>query len=135
MTRIQWGARKFIAFPSISRLSGTVDEPKPEDLPVPQAPPEIPRGKLWTSLLVPPLLSTFLTLILAAASKKDYGIAAMVVLPVGLIAIIACLFPFLACLRIRYRGRSVTLLGWGFFLGQIILCLSLWFGACLLVLQ
>lgn len=112
-----------------------MDEPKPEDLPVPQEPPQIPRGKLWASLLVPPLFSVLLTAILAGATRHNYGEGGLAVLPLGLIAIITCLFPFLACLRVRYRGTSVTLLGWGYFLGQIILCLSLWFGTCLLVLQ
>ena len=112
-----------------------MDEPKPEDLPTPQEPPQIPRGKLWTCLLAPPLLSGLLTAILAAATRHEYGQGAVVVLPVGLAAIIICLFPFLACLRVRYQGRSVTLLGWGYFLGQIIVCLSIWFGTCLLVLQ
>ena len=106
-----------------------------EEPPIPQEPPQIPRGKLWACLLVPPVLSGVFTATIAAnLSKNSYRIETLFVLPIGLIAIIACLFPYLAAIRVRYRGRSVALLGWGFFLGQIIICLSVWFGTCLLVL-
>ena len=104
-----------------------------EEPQVPQPLPEIPRGRLWASLLVPPLLTVASTAVLVQKTVNDYGIGGLGVLPLGLIAVIVCLFPFLRALRVRYQGRSVTLLGWGFFIGQIVICLTVWYGTCLVV--
>ena len=107
---------------------GTMEE-APE---VPSPPPEIPRGKLWTSLLLP-LGITFIGSVIAAmvAEPSTYGRAEfLVVLPVGLVAILVCLAVFISAWRVRYRGTSLVLTGFGFLLGQVILCLALWFGCC-----
>ncbi len=110
-----------------------------EHLPTPQEPPQVPRGKLWTALLVPPLLTGGLNLAIAAlgsvgalgSSGADNAIGlSMCLLPVGLLVIIICLIPFLACLRVRYRGSSVVLSGFGYFIGQVVICFAIWFGTC-----
>lgn len=99
---------------------------------VPSPPPEIPKGKLWTALLLP-LGITFLGSVIAAmvAEPSQYGRGEfLVVLPVSLVAILACLVEFISAWKVRYRGRSLVLTGIGFLLGQVILCLALWFGCC-----
>ncbi len=107
------------------------DEESPE-VPVPL--PEVPRGKLWTALSFPPVI-TFISSLMAGsvATPADYNIEYLYVLPVGLIAIIIALVLFIRAWRVRYHGRSLVLTSIGFFLGQIILCLSLWFGCCMLI--
>ncbi|MGL5018850.1 MAG: hypothetical protein ACRDBP_12000 [Luteolibacter sp.] len=35
----------------------------------------------------------------------------------------------------RYRGRSLVFLTFAYFFGQIIICLSLWLGSCLLFVK
>lgn len=111
-----------------------------ENLPTPQEPPQVPRGKLWAALLAPPLLTGGLNLIIAAlgatgalgGSGADNAIGlSMCLLPVGLLVIIICLIPFVACLRVRYHGRSVVLSGIGYFIGQVVICFAIWFGTCL----
>jgi len=37
---------------------------------------------------------------------------------------------FISAWWVRYRGTSLVLTGFGFLLGQVILCLALWFGCC-----
>jgi hypothetical protein len=49
-----------------------------------------------------------------------------------LLTILCCLVTFISAWKVRYRGRSLVLTSIGYVLGQIILCLGLWFGTCLL---
>lgn len=100
---------------------------------VPAPPPEVPKNKLWASLSIPPVLTVIGTLVAGGAhSPTSYGIEFLFVLPVGLLTIFCCLVPFIKAWGVRYRGRSLVLTSIGYVLGQIILCLGLWFGTCLL---
>lgn len=106
--------------------------PMEEEPRIPQEPPPIPRGKLWASLVTPPGISVIGTLVAGAyATQNSYGIEFLFVLPLGLLAILVCLAFFISAWRVRYRGRSLVLTGFGFLLGQIIVCLTLWFGTCM----
>ena len=106
------------------------------DVPEIPAPlPEVPRGKLWTSLSIPPVATIIGTLIAGSvANRNGYGVELLFVLPVGLIAILISMAFFIQAWRVRYHGRSLVLTSIGFLLGQIILCIGLWFGCCLLIL-
>jgi cell division protein FtsW (lipid II flippase) len=100
----------------------------------PAPPPEIPKGKLWTALLLPPAIMCFGSLIArdAASRSLSYGEEFLVMLPVGLVTILATAVLFVQVWRIRYRGRSLVLTTLGYILGQIVLCLAVWFGCCLI---
>jgi hypothetical protein len=104
---------------------------------VPTPPPEIPRGKLWRALLAPSVVTVIGTLIASAAarSNRSYGEELLLMLPIGLVLILLAAIPFSKALGVRYRGRSLVLTTIGFILGQIILCLGLWFGCCLVSLR
>ncbi len=101
---------------------------------VPAPLPEVPRGKLWKSLSIPPVVTLIGSVMAGSvATSNSYGIEYLFVLPAGLTAIIIALILFIRAWRVRYHGRSLVLTGIGFFLGQIILCLGLWFGCCMLM--
>ncbi|WP_193212757.1 hypothetical protein [Luteolibacter marinus] len=103
---------------------------------VPEPVPEVPRRKLWTSLMVPPLVTAIATLVLSGVANagRNYGAELLFVLPLGLVTILICMVPFTQALKVRYRGRGLVLTSIGYLLGQIIVCLCLWFGCCVLVL-
>ncbi|MCH7226736.1 hypothetical protein [Haloferula sp. A504] len=103
---------------------------------IPAPPPEVPRGRLWASLGIPPGITILGTIILSVAFRDshNYGMEILLMLPVGLIAIITCLVFFILAWRVRYHGRTLVLTAIGYFLGQIILCLCLWYGCCFAVL-
>ena len=102
---------------------------------VPLPPPEIPKGKLWAALSIPPVVTVVGTFVAGSSyTSNSYGIEFLFVLPVGLLAILVCLCYFVSAWKVRYRGRSLVLTSIGYFLGQIILCLALWYGSCFLVL-
>jgi hypothetical protein len=54
---------------------------------------------------------------------------------VALVTILFCLASFVSAWKVRYRGRSLVLTSFGYLLGQIILCLGLWFGGCYLIMS
>ncbi|MEK7951391.1 hypothetical protein [Luteolibacter soli] len=101
---------------------------------VPTPPPEIPKEKLWLALLLPPAIMCFGSLIArnAAAHSSSYGTEFLVMLPVGLVAILVTSVLFVRAWGVRYSGRSLVLTTIGYILGQIVLCLAVWFGCCLI---
>ena len=107
-----------------------------EEPELPPPPPEVPTGRLWRSLLMPPILTITGTLIVGLIAKggRNYGAEILLMLPVGLIAIIVGLVFFIRAWRVRYRGRTLVLTAIGYFLGEIILCLCLWYGCCFVTL-
>lgn len=90
----------------------------------PPPPPEIHRGLLWISLLIPPVIAGVGTPIFLI-----YNIF------IALIAIVLGLHMFVISLSDRYRGRSLTLLGFGYFIGQSIICSIVGLGSCALMLS
>ncbi len=101
---------------------------------VPTPPPEIPKGKLWTALLLPPAIMCAGSLIVgdAAARSSSYGEEFLVMLPVGLVTILVTAVLFVRVWGVRYHGRSLVLTTLGYILGQVILCFAVWFGCCLI---
>jgi hypothetical protein len=88
---------------------------------VPLPPPEIPKGKLWAALSVPPVVTVIGTFVAGSSlSTGGYGIEFLFVLPVALLAIVACLCHFVSAWKVRYRGRSLVLASIGYFLGRIL---------------
>jgi hypothetical protein len=104
------------------------DEP---EIPVP--PPSIARGKLWASLAIPPA-ATFIANCITGLNwnRNDYGVSFLWVPILSLVLAIVFLFRFNSALRPRYQGRSAVLLGFFYFIGQIVICLAVWFGSCFL---
>ncbi|MBB5353274.1 hypothetical protein HNR46_003529 [Haloferula luteola] len=102
-----------------------MNEPIPPD-----QPPEIPRGKLWVSLGLPPLLAFVLPWTLAFSRGDSDAILMIPVLVLGSILVLSPLFG--RAVRVRYRGGSLAWLIFCYWLGEGILCLSLMFGACVL---
>jgi len=101
-----------------------------------ETPEPLPRGPLWWLLVLPPLLVLVINLIIGLiGSKKDYGLGFLVALPVGLFILIACQAPFANLLRRRYRGSSLVLVSFGYFIGELVICLAVWFGSCLIFMN
>lgn len=103
---------------------------------VPPPPPEVPKNKLWATLLIPPLFTLIFTIVIGGVrNQTSYGEEFLLVLPAGLLVILFCLVSFVSAWKVRYHGRSLVLTSIGYLLGQIILCLGLWFGGCYLVMS
>ncbi len=100
---------------------------------VPLPPPRIPRGKLWASLAIPPA-ATFIANCITGLnwSRNDYGASFLWVPLMSLVLIIGFLLSFSSALRPRFQGRSAVLLGFFYFIGQVVICLAVWFGSCFL---
>ena len=107
--------------------TGAVDEPA-----LPEPPPRIRTGRLWLSLLAPPAITAATNLVIGCCQAAgQYGEGMLVSLLVGTVAILAFLFVYLSAIRPRFRGRSAVLLGFAYPVGQIVVCLAVWFGSCL----
>lgn len=107
--------------------------PDPE-LPRPLPTPEIPKTRLWIALSIPPVAILIGNLIVSFDQSPDpYG-ASYLGVPIVVFFIILGLLPvFHQAMKNRYCGRSLVFLDFAYFFGQIILCLSLWVGSCLLI--
>ncbi len=101
---------------------------------IPPPVPTIPRGPLWLTLAIPPGLTLFANMaigLLAGAGNGNGGLS-LSVPPIMFFVIIGLAVRFHGVVRTRYQGRSLTFLSWAYFLGQIIVCLALWIGSCML---
>lgn len=88
---------------------------------------------MWIAFSVPPVATLPGNLIASFyRTPNDYGTSFLWVPIVVFFIIIACLPLFHRAIGSRYRGRSLVFLNCGYFLGQIIVCLSLWLGSCML---
>lgn len=86
--------------------------------------------------MTPPLATILLNLALDAAYGRDAGRHILVVVPwLVLFLIVGCLVGFIDTFGRKYRGRSLVILSSFYFMGQIIVCLALWFGSCVLVMR
>lgn len=98
--------------------------------------PAIPGTPLWIAFSVPPVAILAGNLIASFyRTPNDYGASFLWVPMVVFFLIVACLPLFNRAIGSRYRGRSLVFLDCGYFLGQIIVCLSLWLGSCMLFLS
>ena len=103
------------------------EEPK-----IPPPLPTIPSKPQWIAFSVPPVAILAGNLIVSFyRTPNDYGTSFLWVPIVVFFLIIACLPLFHRAIGKRYRGRSLVFLDCGYFLGQVIVCLSLWIGSCL----
>jgi hypothetical protein len=107
-----------------------------EEPEVPQPVPEIPRRALWTILLLPPVLTVLanFAISLAGGRRGDLDGLMMMVPFCMFFVILALAFRFNEIANRRYRGRSFAFLAFAYFFGQILLCLTLWAGSCLLLM-
>ncbi len=102
-----------------------------EHPPTPQSEPKIPRGPLWTALLIPPLVTAAVNLSLGLALGSDAGMVSIVLVPVLALALIAGFtVSFLSAVGQRFKGPSLVFLGLSYFIGQFLICLALWLGSC-----
>jgi hypothetical protein len=103
--------------------------------PLPPDNPTVPAAPLWTSLLVPPLVMAAGGLLIGLSSERQIKESLFLFMPLLVVALIFGLsFVFSPALGRRYRGTSLVLLVFAYVIGQVIICLALWFGSCLLVL-
>ncbi len=94
-----------------------------EDPPlIPELPPEISRGKLWVTLLIPPLVAGFGTPL--------FGVNNIVI---ATVTIVIFMIAFMGVVHVRYRGHSLTFLGFAYLIGQSMICLVVGWGACLIM--
>jgi len=110
-----------------------VPSPMPE---IPTPLPRIPRAKLWATLVVPPV-ATFIANCLTGVSGNhgDYGVSFLWVPLFSLAMTGVFLYQFNKVLRPCYQGRSAVMLGFFYFIGQIVVCLAVWFGSCFLFIN
>lgn len=96
--------------------------------------PEIPKNALWTALALPPLATLAGNLIVGVdGNAGDYGTEFLWV-PVLAFFILLILLPvFHQAIKTRYQGRSLVFLNLAYFLGQVIVCLTIWLGSCMLI--
>jgi hypothetical protein len=98
-----------------------------------ELPPPLPRGPLWRLLLLPPLLVAVINLVIGWVDwQGEYGEGFLIALPIGFFLVIAFQVRFSRFLRRRYRGSSFVLLSLGYFIGEFVVGLAVWFGSCLL---
>lgn len=103
---------------------------------IPQPPPVIPRRALWLILAAPPLVTVLATVFIPFCfPNQDDAVWMLVLVPVvvslGLIPGLA--FHFHDAVRHRYRGISLWFLVFSYMIGEIIGCIVLSVGSCLLV--
>lgn len=103
---------------------------------VPQPIPAIPRGPLWFACSIPPLATLLGNLVVSLVPNPDpYGTTFLWVPIVVFFIIVAFTTLFHRAVKTRYRGRSLVFLNCAFVLGQMIVCLALWLGSCLLYMN
>lgn len=87
---------------------------------IPGPPPEIPRGRIWAAMLLPPFTVVDATGMVAVA---EGGLAGLTAVPmIAACAIILCHALFWRTLGKRYRGPSLVLMEAGYLFGQVLLC-------------
>jgi len=86
---------------------------------------------MWTALIVPPLATLIATLGMAFIpgfpDATRFNLA-LTIPPVVLILILGLLAHFQKTIYQRFRGRATDYLCVAYFLGEIIVCLTLWLG-------
>lgn len=103
------------------------------ELPVPEPVAEIPRGPLWSSLAIPPVMTLIANGLIALMGKDSQQAFVSLAVPVVMFFVIIGLTQhFHDTVSKRYQGRSLVFLNFAYFFGQIIVCLALWFGSCVL---
>lgn len=106
-------------------------QPQPQPIEPPSF-PRIPLGKLWTSLVVPPLLAAIAGTVAGGKLRSEPDLVQLVFMIVT-IGFTLMLFMFESAAGSRYRGSSLTFLTLAWLLGQIIVCLAICLGCGLLV--
>jgi hypothetical protein len=112
--------------PSISAMH---DEPGP-----PQ-PPFIPRGLLWRAILIPPVATTVAVVVFSLVAGKGASEVLLLDLPIMAMIVLGFAAHFTGVMGKRYRGVSLVFLSCAYLLGQSIICLAIWAGACVLSMR
>lgn len=106
---------------------------EPEPPPIPDPVPEIPVGPLWVTLLVPPAVIVLCAL-LDLVFKNSGAVMFSAAPTLAAAFILGMSFVFHSLVGLRYRGKSLVFLDCCYVFGQIIVCLVLWVGSCLVFL-
>jgi hypothetical protein len=99
-------------------------EERPPD--VPQPIPEIPKGALWLSLGIPPVVALLASTVIAIFHEYDAVPFSAAV--VCILTAMRGLGEFDGLIARRYQGNSAIFLSWAYFLGQAIVCAALGIG-------
>lgn len=114
--------------------SSSGNSPTPPPAPVPEAVPVVDRTQVVTAISVPPLAVVIGALISSRMSwTQNNPTPLLVTLMIGGGAILAMAVVFHLAVARRYRGASLVFLNLAFLFGQGIVCLFLWFGACVII--
>lgn len=104
--------------------------------PLPPEIPTVPTAPLWTSILVPPLVTVMCSLVFGFYIDRLANEPFFLYIPLlSATLILGFLFQFSFTVGRRYRGKSLGFLVFSYIFGQIIVCLTLWFGCCLLIAE
>lgn len=94
----------------------------------------VDRTQVLTAMILPPLAVVIGALISSRMSWLDNNPTPMLVtFLIGSGAILAMALTFHMAVSRRYRGASLVFLDLAFLFGQVIVCLFLWFGACVIL--
>ncbi|MEO5914737.1 MAG: hypothetical protein ABIS50_10920 [Luteolibacter sp.] len=105
-----------------------------EDPEIPKLVPPIPRGPLWRVLLAPPLVTVGANTIAGLAVSRGQLSGLLFEVPIGVfIFILIFTGRFSEIVGQRYRGPSLTFLNFSYLFGQIIVCLAVWIGSCVVL--
>lgn len=91
----------------------------------------MPRGPLWFFLCLPPMAIILSNVIIWLSGKiGDYGMNYLYSLLVGIVALVGGQIGFSNLVAKHSLGSSKLGLNLGYFFGEIMVCLALWFGSC-----
>lgn len=97
---------------------------------LPQPQPQVPRKAMWVTLAAPPVLTLVSGGVLLSLPNKGETLLLGVLMTVlGVVPGLS--FHFHDAMAKRYRGTSLVFLVCAYLLGQVIVCLVLWFGISL----
>lgn len=95
--------------------------------------PPAATGRIWTSILLPPILTLATNVIGTACCPSQSGdeMVFLIVAPsVAILAIIAFSIMFLKAVSPRCSGPATGFFYIAYLLGEFGICLALWFASC-----
>ncbi len=103
--------------------------PEPE---TPKPVPEIPRGRLWLLLLTPPLLTGVGNLV---AGLPNFFLLYLLTPLIAFFTVVWGAIHFNELIRFRHLGGFRDLIVFFYLLGQIVICLAVWYGSCFILMH
>jgi len=102
----------------------------PPELPPP--PPWIPRGKLWLTLLAPPVFGGLGVLTVFCCKPVNNLLVNNLLLAWLLVGIVSLVGFIVLLVKRRFVPHVTVLLIFGYLIGEAVLCFGVFFGGCVL---